>query len=97
MKTTKTHLEQIIKEEIQNVLGEGNMKMLEGEIVNGLIEMMQSLNMNLAQLKAAADSLSEMIQSHDIDLETIKHVIDSGAVQDAMDMLGTDQSGTMME
>ena len=77
-------------------LTEGNMKMLEGEIVNGLMEMMQSLNMNLAQLKAAADSLSQMIQSYDIDLKTIKHVIDSGAVQDAMDMLGADQSGTMM-
>ena len=76
MKTTKTDLEQIIKEEIQNVLGEGRMKALEGEIVNGLIEMMQSL---------------------DIDLQMIKGVIDSGAVQDAMYMLGVEQPGTMME
>jgi len=70
MKTTKTDLRQIIKEELQNVLGEGNMKALEGEIVNGLVEMMQSLN---------------------IDLETIKHVIDSGAVQDTMDMLSEEE------
>ena len=76
MKTTKTDLEQIIREEIQSVLSEGNMKMLEGEIVNGLIEMMQSLN---------------------IDLQMIKGVIDSGAVQDAMSMLDMEQSGTMME
>jgi len=67
MKTTKTDLRQIIKEEIQNVLSEGNMKALEGEIVNGLIEMMQSL---------------------DIDLQMIKDVIDSGAVQDTQSMLG---------
>ena len=76
MKTTKTDLEEIIREEIQNVLDEGNMKMLEGEIVNGLMEMMQSLN---------------------IDLQMIKGVIDSGAVQDAMSMLDMEQSGTMME
>ena len=75
MKVTREQIQDIIKEEIQNVLGEGNMKMLEGEIVNGLMEMMQSL---------------------DIDLQMIKDVIDSGAVQDAMDMLGADQSGTMM-
>ena len=70
MKTTKTDLRQIIKEELQNVLSEGSMKALEGEIVNGLVEMMQSLN---------------------IDLETIKHVIDSGAVQDTMDMLSEEE------
>ena len=69
MKTTKADLEQIIKEEIENVLGEGNMKVLEGEIVNGLIEMVQ----NLKHLGA--------------DLQMIKDVIDSGAVQETMDML----------
>ena len=67
MKTTKTDLEQIIREEIENVIEEGNMKMLEGEIVNGLMEMMQSLN---------------------VDLQMIKDVIDSGAVQDTQSMLG---------
>ena len=66
MKTTKTGLEQIIKEEIQNVLGEGRMKYLEGEIVNGLMDMMQQ---------------------YDVTLEDIKGVIDSGAVQNVMDML----------
>ena len=66
MKTTKTDLEQIIKEEIQNVLGEGRMKYLESEIVNGLMEMMQQ---------------------YDVTLEEIKGVIDSGAVQNVMDML----------
>ena len=66
MKTTKTGLEQIIKEEIQNVLGEGRMKYLESEIVNGLMEMMQQ---------------------YDVTLEDIKGVIDSGAVQNVMDML----------
>ena len=76
MKTTKSDLEEIIREEIQNVLDEGNMKMLEGEIVNGLMEMMQSLN---------------------IDLQMIKGVIDSGAVQDAMSMLDMGQPGSMME
>jgi len=76
MKTTKKQIRDIIKEEIQNVLSEGNMKNLESDIVNGLMEMMQSLN---------------------IDLEMIKGVIDSGAVQDAMYMLGVDQPGTMME
>ncbi len=68
--------EQTTKEDNQNTLDEGNMKMLEGEIVNGLMEMMQSL---------------------DIDLQMIRDVIDSGAVQNAMSMLGVDQPGTMME
>jgi len=67
MKTTKKQIRDIIKEEIQNVLSEGSMKALESDIVNGLIEMMQSLN---------------------IELEMIKDVIDSGAVQDAQSMLG---------
>mgnify|MGYP001334507351 FL=1 len=62
----KSTLEQIIKEEIQNVLGEGRMKYLESEIVNGLMEMMQQ---------------------YDVTLEEIKGVIDSGAVQNVMDML----------
>jgi hypothetical protein len=66
MKTTKTDLEQIIREELQNVLGEGRMKYLEGEIVNGLMDMMQQ---------------------YDVTLEDIKGVIDSGAVQNVMDML----------
>ena len=62
----KSTLEQIIKEELQNVLGEGRMKYLEGEIVNGLMDMMQQ---------------------YDVTLEDIKGVIDSGAVQNVMDML----------
>ena len=66
MKTTKTDLEQIIREEIQSVLGEGRMKYLEGEIVNALMDMMQQ---------------------YDVTLEEIKGVIDSGAVQNVMDML----------
>lgn len=47
-------------------LSEGRMKYLEGEIVNGLMEMMQQ---------------------YDVTIEDIKGVIDSGAVQNVMDML----------
>tara|TARA_B100001113_G_C21056476_1_gene599194 strand:- start:435 stop:752 length:318 start_codon:yes stop_codon:yes gene_type:complete len=72
MKTTKKQIRDIIKEEIQNVLSEGSMKTLESDIVNGLIEMMQSLN---------------------IELEMIKDVIDSGAVQDAQSMLDDEAPG----
>ena len=56
MKTTKTDLEQIIKEEIQNVLGEGRMKYLESEIVNGLMEMMQQYDVTLEEIKGVIDS-----------------------------------------
>ena len=56
MKTTKTGLEQIIKEEIQNVLGEGRMKYLEGEIVNGLMDMMQQYDVTLEDIKGVIDS-----------------------------------------
>ena len=58
--------EQTTKEENQDTLDEGRMKYLEGEIVNGLMEMMQQ---------------------YDVTLEDIKGVIDSGAVQNVMDML----------
>tara|TARA_B100000287_G_scaffold23184_1_gene22709 strand:+ start:1563 stop:1964 length:402 start_codon:yes stop_codon:yes gene_type:complete len=66
MKTTKSELEKIILEEVKYALGEGRMKYLEGEIVNGIMSLMQQ---------------------YDVTLEEIKGVIDSGAVQNVMDML----------